>query len=84
MVLISICIWWNKIPVILNVMIAPDFETKKLSDCPSAAICHAATECNGILVGSFNHWCYTSQLPLTLCASRTKQEALLLEQLSYV
>jgi len=25
-----------------------------LSDCPSAAICHMATKCSGILVGRFN------------------------------
>ena len=30
-----------------------------LSECPSAAICHTATKCNGILVGRVNPHCYT-------------------------
>ena len=34
-----------------------------LSDCPSAAICHTATECNGILVGRFKLCCRTTNIP---------------------
>ena len=31
-----------------------------LSDCPSAAIRHTATKCNGILVGRFNLYCHST------------------------
>ena len=31
-----------------------------LSDCPSAAIPHMATKCNGILVGRLNLYCHTT------------------------
>ena len=36
-----------------------------LSDCPSAAIYHTATACNGILVGRFNLYCHYHQHPPT-------------------
>ena len=32
------------------------------SDYPSAAICHIATTCNGILVGKFNLYCHTANI----------------------
>ena len=38
-----------------------------LSDCPSAAICHAATKCNGILLGRFSLYCRTSNICLWHC-----------------
>jgi len=31
-----------------------------LSDCPSAAICHLATKCNGVLVGRFSFYCHAT------------------------
>ena len=31
-----------------------------VSDCLSAAICHMATKCTGILVGMFNLYCHTT------------------------
>ena len=34
-----------------------------LSDCPSAAVCHTATKCSGILVGRFNI-CHTMDIYL--------------------
>ena len=33
-----------------------------VSDCPSAAICHMAITCNGILVGRFNLYCHTTSI----------------------
>ena len=35
-----------------------------LSDCPSAAICHMARKCNGILAGRFNPYCHTTNIHL--------------------
>ena len=35
-----------------------------LSDCPSDAICHTATTCNGILVGRFNLYCCATNIHL--------------------
>ena len=35
-----------------------------LSDCPSAAICHTARNCNGILVGRFNFYCHPTYIHL--------------------
>ena len=35
-----------------------------LSDCPSAVICHTATECNGILGGRFSFYCHTTNIRL--------------------
>jgi len=35
-----------------------------LLDCLSAAICHTATTCNGILVGKFNLYCHTTNIHL--------------------
>jgi len=35
-----------------------------LSNCPSAAICHTATKCNGIPVGRFNLYCHTTNICL--------------------
>ena len=35
-----------------------------LSECPSAAICHTATTCNGILVGRFNLYCHPTNICL--------------------
>jgi len=35
-----------------------------LSDCPSAAICHRATKCNGILVGRFRLYCRATKISL--------------------
>ena len=35
-----------------------------LSDCPSAAICHMAKKCNGILVGRFILYCRTTNIHL--------------------
>jgi len=35
-----------------------------LSDCPSAALCHTATTCNGILVGRFSLYCCTPNICL--------------------
>jgi len=37
-----------------------------VSDCPSAAICHTATKCNGILAGRFNLYCHTANICLML------------------
>ena len=36
--------------------------TSIVSECPSAAICHMATKCNGILEGRFNLYCYTANI----------------------
>ena len=38
-----------------------------LSDCPSAAISHMATTCNGILVGRFSLYCHTTNLCFWQC-----------------
>ena len=38
-----------------------------LSDCPSAAICHMATKCNGILVGRFNLYYHPTNICLWHC-----------------
>ena len=38
-----------------------------LSDCPSAAIYHTATICNGILAGRFNLCCHTTNIHLWHC-----------------
>ena len=35
-----------------------------LSVCPSAAICHTATKCNGILVGRFSLYCHITNIQL--------------------
>ena len=51
------------------------------SDCASAAICHTATTCNGILVGRFSPYCHIT----TICLwhiGPIKLEALLLEPIS--
>ena len=55
-----------------------------VSDCPSAAICHTATKWNGILVETFSLYCHTTNMPLTLQASKIKQDALPLEQPLYL
>ena len=45
-----------------------------LSDCLSAAICHTATTCNGMLVGMFNLYCLsTSTVPSTSAADAMGQ-----------
>ena len=44
--------WRNS--VTLFCFIYPSMSHAVLSDCPSAAICHMATKCNGILVGCFS------------------------------
>jgi len=49
-----------------------------LSDCPSAAICHIATTCHGILVGRFNLYCHSTNM--TSWANIIKWKALLSEQ----
>jgi len=36
-----------------------------LSDCPSAATCHTATKCNGILTGRFNLYCHPTNIRLS-------------------
>mgnify|MGYP001854630505 FL=1 len=33
-----------------------------VSDCPSTAICHTATKCNGILVERFKPYCHTTNI----------------------
>ena len=38
-----------------------------LSDCPSAATCHMATKCKGILVGRFHLHCHTINFRLLCC-----------------
>ena len=35
-----------------------------LSACRSAAICHTAAKCNGMLVGRFNFYCRTAIMHL--------------------
>ena len=40
-----------------------------LTDCPSAAICHTAAECNGILAGRFNVYYRSSKTCLWHCRS---------------
>ena len=50
------------------------------SDCPSAAVCHTATKCNGILVGWFNFYCHTTTSASDI---RGQHKALLPEQSSY-
>jgi len=47
-----------------------------LSDCPSAAICHTATTCNGILAGMFNLYCHTTNIHLWLCGRLHKIEGI--------
>ena len=32
------------------------------SDCPSAAVCHTAIKCHGILVGRLSLYCYTTDI----------------------
>ena len=54
-----ICIiYW--IIVLYSLMTHLCFILTSMSDCPSAAICLMATECNGILVGRFNLYCHTN------------------------
>ena len=54
-----------------------------LSDCPFAANCCTATKCNGILVGRFNLYCYTTNICLLMSwANVIKWETLLSDQLS--
>ena len=55
-----------------------------VSNCPSAAICHIITKCNGILVGRFTLYCHiTISMPYLLLlmslANIMKQEVLHLE-----
>ena len=50
-----------------------------VSECHSAAICHMAMICNGILVGRFNLFCHDTNIHLW-SVNVVKQEALLLEQ----
>ena len=38
-----------------------------VSDCPSAAICHMAKKCHGLLVGRFNLNCHTTNIQLWRC-----------------
>ena len=40
-----------------------------LSDCHSAAICHTATKCNGIMVGRFSLYCHTTNIHLLCCVT---------------
>jgi len=55
-----------------------------LSECPSAAICHTATGCNGDGGGEVQPLLlYHQHPPVTLWANIIKKEALLLEQASY-
>ena len=35
-----------------------------LSDCPSGVICHMAIKCNGILLGSLNLYCHSTNIHL--------------------
>ena len=50
-----------------------------LSDFPSAAICHTAVKCNGILVGRFSLYCHNINIHLWW-ANKIKQETLLSKQ----
>ena len=40
----------------------PSHVRHHLSDCPSAAICHTVTTCNGIRAGKFSHYCHTTDM----------------------
>ena len=41
-----------------------------LSDCLSAANCHVATTCNGILVGRFNLYCHITNIHFWYCGPK--------------
>ena len=52
----SFSTWRNSMPHFC--FICTSMSDTTLSHCPSAAICHTATKCNGILVRRFNLYCH--------------------------
>jgi len=54
-----------------TVLLHMHFHDAILSDCPSAAICHTATRCNGILVGRFNLYCHAISIHLWHCGQHS-------------
>ena len=62
--------WRNSVPP--HCFIHTAMSDAILSDCPSAAICHTATTCNGILVGRFSLCCHPSTSAYDLVGRHNK------------